>query len=589
MRMNRIVVILSVLLLACGIPGRAGNDVGRAGNDVIPMTVERLPDLNVPRSGHVLAYVDGELTVIGGHTTGFVPTATAEFYRDGRWQLVETLFPHDFGFGVVLPSQEVLVGGGCAEAFGIGQTFGVELYNPRTHGFAPLPILDRRRTRASAARLSDGTLAVAGNWYAEDAIATYSPESGGRLLRESSQERVTPFILQSASNNALILSSAGARGDTLAAVVDRLRDGSFEVPLLQEWEHLMRPNGQQMSQFFIGDETVGGYAWLLPAIRKTDGQPGLIKVVGEEFSVLETERPLLAEGLEGEALDPYPLLLADKEQEFAWLIQWVDGSSRIFVTRVGYGEALRGGRAPVTFYRAELPDGCLAPMEVPVALLPGGRIALVGGRTGYDEYHPVATALILHTEPMPREAGIPWKLLGLICGLLTGALAVFVGWRIRRRFVSHSGLDPESPGDKAGMADQVGHDGSQQVGDDGRMAGHDELRQPGGAADLLSRIVALMEKEELFRQKGLKVSDLATRLGTNATYISACLNGQAGKNFPEFVNDYRLRCAQQLMTTNPDMLLAEVAEESGFSNEQSFFRTFKARTGLTPQEWKATI
>ena len=90
-------------------------------------------------------------------------------------------------------------------------------------------------------------------------------------------------------------------------------------------------------------------------------------------------------------------------------------------------------------------------------------------------------------------------------------------------------------------------------------------------------------------------SDLVVEAGggtatlTFTTYISACLNGQAGKNFPEFVNDYRLRCAQQLMTTNPDMLLAEVAEESGFSNEQSFFRTFKARTGLTPQEWKATI
>ena len=45
--------------------------------------------------------------------------------------------------------------------------------------------------------------------------------------------------------------------------------------------------------------------------------------------------------------------------------------------------------------------------------------------------------------------------------------------------------------------------------------------------------------------------------------------------------------AQRLMREHPEMLLADVAEESGFSNEQSFFRTFKARTGLTPQEWKA--
>ena len=97
-----------------------------------------------------------------------------------------------------------------------------------------------------------------------------------------------------------------------------------------------------------------------------------------------------------------------------------------------------------------------------------------------------------------------------------------------------------------------------------------------------------MEKDELWRQKGLKVSDLATRLGTNATYISACINGQAGKSFPEFLNDYRLRHAQKLMAEQPDRLLADIADESGFSNEQSFFRSFKARTGLTPQEWKAS-
>lgn len=39
------------------------------------------------------------------------------------------------------------------------------------------------------------------------------------------------------------------------------------------------------------------------------------------------------------------------------------------------------------------------------------------------------------------------------------------------------------------------------------------------------------------------------------------------------------------MRDHPDMRLAEVADESGFSNEQSFFRSFKTRTGLTPGEW----
>jgi len=34
----------------------------------VRMEVRRLPDLNVPRSGHALLCVNGEVTVVGGHT-----------------------------------------------------------------------------------------------------------------------------------------------------------------------------------------------------------------------------------------------------------------------------------------------------------------------------------------------------------------------------------------------------------------------------------------------------------------------------------------------------------------------------------------
>ena len=88
---------------------RAGNDAGRA-DEVLPMTVERLPDLNVPRNAHTAAFVNGELTVIGGHTTGFIPTNTAEYYSNGAWHLIDSYFPHDYGFGVVLSPEEILVG-----------------------------------------------------------------------------------------------------------------------------------------------------------------------------------------------------------------------------------------------------------------------------------------------------------------------------------------------------------------------------------------------------------------------------------------------------------------------------------------------
>lgn len=95
-----------------------------------------------------------------------------------------------------------------------------------------------------------------------------------------------------------------------------------------------------------------------------------------------------------------------------------------------------------------------------------------------------------------------------------------------------------------------------------------------------------MEKEQLFRRKDLRIGDVATGLGTNSTYISASLNSQLGVSFPNYLARYRVDYARDLMRRNPDMRLSDVAEESGFANESSFFRSFKRLTGLTPSEWK---
>ncbi len=40
------------------------------------------------------------------------------------------------------------------------------------------------------------------------------------------------------------------------------------------------------------------------------------------------------------------------------------------------------------------------------------------------------------------------------------------------------------------------------------------------------------------------------------------------------------------MREHPDMLLDDVADEAGFSSRTTFFRSFKAITGMTPQKWK---
>ena len=522
----------------------------QAEGDVLQMTVERLPDMNVPRNSHTAALVNGELTVIGGHTTGFIPTKTAEYYRDGEWHLIDSYFPHDYGFGVVLSPEEILVGGGCAEAFGEGQTQGVELYSALTHSFTPLPIMDQRRTRPAAARLTDGTVVISGNWYYADYTSTYSVTGGPATIRRSALQRVSPYIFQTSPDNAIIFSGNGNYDEKLEPVVERLQGEPFEVPLLQEWEDWEKPDGAQMSQFFIGDEAVGGYAWLFPAIRKADGQLGLIKVIGEDFSVLKTERPLSLEGIDGEKPIRSPILLADKENSCAWIVQSIPGMDRIYVTKVEYGKALRGGKAPVTLYRADLPEDLRAPYDMTPVLLPGGRIAILGGRPGLDEYYPIASAFILHTEPLPEKSRLPW-LLGLLCGILFASALVLIALRLSRKSARK---EPESAPETV-------------------------------FTDMMTRIQTLMEEKELFKRPDLKVEDLAAELGTNVAYVRGCISGTYGGSFKSFVNEYRIRYAQRLLKENPNAKITALAEDAGFSSNATFYRNFTAFTGLSPAAW----
>ncbi len=94
-----------------------------------------------------------------------------------------------------------------------------------------------------------------------------------------------------------------------------------------------------------------------------------------------------------------------------------------------------------------------------------------------------------------------------------------------------------------------------------------------------------MESEELYARQGLSLADVASRMRTNTKYISSCINSGAGCSFVEFVNGYRIRKAQELLLTHPEMRMNEISDAVGFANESSFYRNFKSVEGCTPQQW----
>jgi len=59
------------------------------------------------------------------------------------------------------------------------------------------------------------------------------------------------------------------------------------------------------------------------------------------------------------------------------------------------------------------------------------------------------------------------------------------------------------------------------------------------------------------------------------------------KSFSELANEYRLREAQELLTTT-DLSITDIAYSVGFSSITSFNRVFKEITEQSPTEFRAT-
>ena len=188
------------------------------------MTFEQLPSLETPRGNHRTVLFDGEAAVFGGHTTGFKPVETAEYFSGGSWHTIPMTWPHDGGAISLLKDGRLFLAGGNAEAFGIGQSWGAEIYDPGTHGFSPLGIMSRKRTQASALALEDGRVMIAGNWHGPGGVEIYTPGEGFRAEKDLEPGWTFPYLLSSSRDDILLFSGMTPYGDSLRTTVDRLHE-----------------------------------------------------------------------------------------------------------------------------------------------------------------------------------------------------------------------------------------------------------------------------------------------------------------------------------------------------------------------------
>lgn len=102
---------------------------------------------------------------------------------------------------------------------------------------------------------------------------------------------------------------------------------------------------------------------------------------------------------------------------------------------------------------------------------------------------------------------------------------------------------------------------------------------------LCEQVRVLFEEQKLYLDPKLKLSDVARKVGTNRTYLSRFFNQENGKTFYDYVNNYRVKYAEQLLLTTNDPL-SYVAEKAGFNSQSTFRRVFSAAYGCSPMEYR---
>jgi AraC-like DNA-binding protein len=102
------------------------------------------------------------------------------------------------------------------------------------------------------------------------------------------------------------------------------------------------------------------------------------------------------------------------------------------------------------------------------------------------------------------------------------------------------------------------------------------------AQDWAQRLAHLMSEKQRFKNPNLKLNDVAQEMNISGHQLSQFLNENVGKNFTQFVNEYRIQEACSILTSETNLSIEGISSEVGFNSKSTFFAAFKKAKGMTP-------
>ena len=106
--------------------------------------------------------------------------------------------------------------------------------------------------------------------------------------------------------------------------------------------------------------------------------------------------------------------------------------------------------------------------------------------------------------------------------------------------------------------------------------------------ELFTKIDTLVRDKKLFLDPNLSLENLSDSLGISAGYLSFLINNYSSSNFSDYINQFRINQAKQLILDldYQNYKIVSIGLESGFNSKSTFYKSFKKFTGISPAEFK---
>lgn len=106
-------------------------------------------------------------------------------------------------------------------------------------------------------------------------------------------------------------------------------------------------------------------------------------------------------------------------------------------------------------------------------------------------------------------------------------------------------------------------------------------------AKYTTRLLDHLAKNSPYLNPDLSLRDLASQIEVHPNHLSWLLNNAIGKNFNEFINQYRIASFKTKAKDpiNKNVTIEGIAYESGFNSKTVFNTYFKKATGVTPKQF----